>query len=96
MHINYTNNSKSETINEAINANEAINDAIKINQLNNALTKLLNTIKDNPGIKIATLQDKLKLSRATIQRQVKQLIEMNLVVYKGSNKTGGYYVSNKH
>ncbi len=44
------------TINEAINANEAINDAIKINQLNNALTKLLNTIKDNPGIKIATLQ----------------------------------------
>ena len=33
----------------------------------------------------------LKLSRATIQRQVKQLIEMNLVVYKGSNKTGGYF-----
>lgn len=26
LHINYTNNSKSETINEAINANEAIND----------------------------------------------------------------------
>ncbi|HRF37020.1 MAG TPA: helix-turn-helix domain-containing protein [Clostridia bacterium] len=91
MHINYTNNSKSETINEAINANEAINDAIKINQLNNALTKLQNTIKDNPRIKIATLQDKLKLSRATIQRQVKQLIEMNLVVYKCSNKTDGYF-----
>lgn len=91
LHINYTNNSKSEAINEAINANEAINEAIKINQLNNALTKLLNTIKDNPGIKIATLQDNLKLSRATIQRQVKQLIEMGLVVYKGSNKTGGYF-----
>lgn len=93
LHINYIVNTKDEAINEAINSNEAINEAIKNKKLSTTLIKLLTIINDNPGIKITKLQEELKLSRATVQRQLKQLVDMGLVVYNGSNKTGGYFVT---
>ncbi len=60
---------------------------------------ILKTIHDNPGIKVQGICDELKdkyisltlnIIRNTIKREIKNYIE-----FKGSKKTGGYYIKNK-
>ncbi len=61
--------------------------------LNEGLKSLLLGIKNNPGIKAKDLGPVLEQrSIKTIERQIKILIDKNLIERRGSRKTGGYYV----
>ena len=69
-----------EPVNESVN--ESVNDVLK---------DILEFIKSNPGIKKTAIITHVGKSKATLTRYLKQLVEQNLIEYKGSNKTGGYY-----
>jgi ATP-dependent DNA helicase RecG len=60
--------------------------------LNEGLKTLLEAITRNPGIKAKELPSKLdNRPLKTIERQIKELIKMELVDRRGSRKTGGYF-----
>ena len=60
--------------------------------LNEPLNDLLEIIKNNPGIKKPAIITHIGKSKATLTRYLKQLVEQNLIEYKGSDKTRGYYL----
>ena len=59
--------------------------------VNDVLKDILEFIKSNPGIKKTAIITHVGKSNATLTRYLKQLLEENLIEYRGSNKTGGYY-----
>ena len=60
--------------------------------LNEGLKSLLEAITKNPGIKAKELPAKLdNRPLKTIERQIKELIQMQLIDRRGSRKTGGYF-----
>lgn len=64
--------------------------------LNEGLKSLLAAVKDNPGIKAKDLSLRLEgRPIKTIERQIKTLVNRNLIERRGSRKTGGYYVIEK-
>ena len=79
-----------EPLNEAIN--EVINEAIN----KNALTVLLEIFK-SPYIKRKALLELMDISKATLERIIKQLSSdpLRLIEYQGSLKTGGYVLTEK-
>ena len=66
---------------------EPVNDPV-----NDVLKDILELIKSNPGIKKTAIITHVGRSRATLTRYLKQLMDKNLIEYKGSYKTGGYYL----
>jgi predicted HTH transcriptional regulator len=48
-------------------------------------------IANTPGIKVKGIQDNVNVSRETIKKDLKVLIDKGLVEYRGSLKMGGYY-----
>ena len=74
-----------EPVNEPVNesVNESVNDVLK---------DILKFIKNNPGVKKPAIITHIGKSKATLTRYLKQLVERNLIEYKGSDKTGGYYL----
>lgn len=56
------------------------------------LKVLLELIKNTLGIKKTAILTCIAKSRATLTRYIKQLLEQNLIEYRGSDKTGGYYI----
>ena len=50
------------------------------------------TIKNNPGISLLELVTKTKKSRSTVARAMAKLRSEGKVEYRGSKKTGGYYL----
>ena len=67
--------------------NDPVNDPIK-----GVLKDVLEIIKSNPGIQKPAIAAHIGKSEATAKRYLKQLLEQNLIEYRGSNKTGGYYL----
>ena len=65
-----------ETINETIKRDETINE----------------TIKALPGISLVAIVEKTGKSRATVSRARSALKSSGIVEYRGSKKTGGYYL----
>ena len=59
--------------------------------VNDVLKDILDFIKSNPGIKKPAIIAHIGKSKATLTRYLKQLVEQDLIEYKGSDKTGGYY-----
>ena len=55
--------------------------------------KLLQEIGRNPGINRVRLMNCMGLSRSTISRSLVRLVEAGEIVYRGSKKTGGYYLA---
>ena len=55
--------------------------------------KLLQEIGRNPGINRVRLMNCMGLSRSTISRSLVRLVEEGEIVYRGSKKTGGYYLA---
>jgi ATP-dependent DNA helicase RecG len=53
---------------------------------------VLDFIQSSPGITANLLIEKTNKSVRTIRRSVKFLIDKNFVEYRGSKKTGGYYI----
>ena len=73
-----------DPVNDPIN--DPVNDPVK-----GVLKDVLEIIKNNPGIQKPAIAAHIGKSEATAKRYLKQLLEQNLIEYRGSNKTGGYY-----
>lgn len=67
---------KNDTINDTINENERL---------------IYNRIVSLPGISAVTLADEFGKSVRTIMRVLKHLVDLNIIEYRGSKKTGGYF-----
>jgi ATP-dependent DNA helicase RecG len=63
--------------------NEGINEGIKY---------LLNCINENPGINAIRLSEKTEIPLKTLERWLKSLKKKQVIEYRGSRKTGGYFV----
>lgn len=48
-------------------------------------------IVSSPGISAVALADEFGKSVRTIMRVVKHLVDLNIIEYSGSKKTGGYF-----
>ncbi|MBR3584075.1 MAG: AAA family ATPase, partial [Kiritimatiellae bacterium] len=70
----------SETMNETVN--ETANETVKAVE---------EVIVANPGVKIMAIAEKICKSRATVTRALATLKERGRIVYRGSDKTGGYF-----
>lgn len=62
--------------------NDTINDTEKL---------IYNRIVSTPGISAVTLANESGKSIITIKRALKRLVELNIIEYRGSKKTGGYF-----
>ena len=75
--------------------NDQINDQIKANISDFGL-EVLKLIKEFPGIKVPEIVEKLQMKDLVVNAdKVRNEIKRNLfnyIEYKGSNKTGGYYL----
>ena len=61
--------------------------------LNEGLKSLYSAVVKNPGIKAKDLTAVLEnRPLKTIERQIKNLLVLNLIERRGSRKTGGYWV----
>lgn len=49
-------------------------------------------VLNNPGIKIGQVAEVRGKSESTVKKQLTSLRKMGLIEYRGSDKTGGYYV----
>ena len=67
---------KNDTINDTINENEKL---------------IYKRIIASPGISAVALTDEFGKSIITIKRALKHLVDLNIIEYRGSKKTGGYY-----
>jgi ATP-dependent DNA helicase RecG len=85
-------NAVEEAINEGVNEGiiEGISEGIK-----ERIVKTVGEIKENEGIKVRALAEKMGVSMQTIERDISIIKSLNLVEYKGSKKLGGYYLSSK-
>ena len=69
-----------ETINETVN--EIVSETVKAVE---------EVIAANPGVKVMAIVVKTGKSRATVTRALATLKERGRIVYRGSDKTGGYF-----
>ena len=69
-----------ETTNETVN--ETANETVRAVE---------EVIAANPGVKIIAIVAKVGKSRATVTRALATLKERGRIVYRGSDKTGGYF-----
>jgi predicted HTH transcriptional regulator len=72
---------------------EALNEPI--NELNEPIKSIVDLILNRPGINRFELVESSKKGFATVKRYLKILKDNNLVEYKGSKKTGGYYLTDE-
>lgn len=68
--------------------NEGLTEGVK-----NRLVKIIKITLNRPNIKIKEFIVELKVSERNIKKNIKILTDNNLIYYKGSNKTGGYYLT---
>ena len=59
--------------------------------LSGGLKELFILIQNNPGIQAKTISENLNRPIDTIDKQIKKLVEKNLIERRGSRKTGGYW-----
>ena len=94
------NEGANDHINDHINVDEGINDHIndKINVdeginegINEVEALILAFLEKNPGAKGGEIMLFLQKGRATIVRYLRSLKEKELIEYRGSRKTGGYF-----
>lgn len=69
------------------NLNDTINDTIKGHEAKNI--ELLKNKADLSGVQIA---ENLNLSLSNVMWAIKRLVSQSLIEYRGSKKTGGYYI----
>ena len=70
--------------------NGPINDTI-----NDTQSLILNLIKERQGIDRKEISIEIKKTLATVSRYIASLKARNLIEYRGSRKTGGYYLITK-
>ena len=70
--------------------NGGVNGDVK--SLPRSLREVYNIVHDNPGIKNKELAEIRKKSESTVEKQLTVLKKKELIEYRGSDKTGGYFV----
>lgn len=75
---------------ESGDQNGPINDPIN-GPIKGVALEILHLIQANPGIKKAAIAQQIGKSETTVKRYAKMLADANLIEYKDSNKTGGYF-----
>ena len=70
--------------------NGGVNGGVK--SLSRSLLEVYNIVHDNPGIKNKELAEIRKKSESTVEKQLTVLKKKDLIEYRGSDKSGGYYV----
>ena len=60
--------------------------------INGGLKLLLHAINNNPGKRTNELARLLKISERTIENRIKKLKQQEKILFKGSKKTGGYFI----
>ena len=83
---------KKYIINEDIN--EEINEDIN-GDINEDINAVFILIKNNGGIKAKNIAKGVMKPKKTIDRYLKKLKDIGKIEYRGSNKTGGYYTTNR-
>ena len=53
--------------------------------------KVLEYIRENPGLRVPMISEGLNIPSKSIERHVKALIAQGLIEHRGSKKTGGYF-----
>ena len=71
--------------------NDRVNDKIN-DRINDRIMATYTIIRLNPGIKRKDISNISGKSLPTIDRHIDVLTEDGLIEYRGSRKTGGYYV----
>ncbi len=73
-------------------ADEGVNEGEGINEGINELESLILTfLKKKPGAKGYEIAEYIQKGAATTERYLRSLKDKELIEYKGSHKTGGYY-----
>ena len=86
------NEGANDHINDHINVNEGVNDHINGREgINETAALILAFLEKNPGAKGGEIMLFLQKGRATIVRYLRSLKEKELLEYRGSRKTGGYF-----
>ena len=82
------------TLNATVNAtvNSALGDQVGI-IVKERLTRIVEVVKDIPGLRSKAIANKLNLNEQTIRKDIQKLQEIKLIVFKGTPKTGGYFIS---
>jgi len=75
---------------KAISINDTINDTVS-DSIKERLSKAIELLLEKPGLKINQLIDKLEVSERTAKRDLERI--RALVEYRGSKKTGGYFLT---
>ncbi len=60
--------------------------------VNEGVNALFNVIKSRPGLRTPELASRIETPPKTIERWLKELKKKNLIIFKGADKTGGYFV----
>ena len=70
--------------------NGLVNDPV--NGLSGSLKEVYLIVLNNPGIKIKQVAALRHKSESTVKKQLATLKNMDLIEYRDSDKTGGYYI----
>lgn len=60
--------------------------------INEGINSLFEYIKNNPNQRVSQIGEDLGIPAKTLERWIKKLKENKMVEYRGSKKTGGYFV----
>jgi ATP-dependent DNA helicase RecG len=60
--------------------------------INEGINKLYNYIRNKPDKRVSQIEKELNIPSKTLERWIKELKTKKKIIYKGSKKTGGYYV----
>ena len=71
--------------------NEGVNEGIS-EGINEGINSLYEFIKNNPSKRVSQIEEKLNTPAKTLERWIKKLKDEDKIEYRGSKKTGGYYV----
>lgn len=70
--------------------NEPLNEPLNVYEIS-----LISYLKERPGAIRNDIENTLDISLATLKRTINTLQKKNLIEYRGSRKTGGYYLITK-
>lgn len=82
-------NKKNEGVSEGVNGpiNELASEPLNGNEIH-----IISLLKINPGMNREDIAVSLNRGITSVKRYISSLKEKNLIEYRGSRKTGGYYI----
>ena len=84
------NNTVNDTVNDTVNLALGNQASIAVKE---RLTRIIEVINKTPGLRSNMIANKLNMDERNIRRDIKKLQETKLILFKGTPKTGGYFIS---